>query len=292
MRENRALNNNRNKHFVSAGELGNHQNDPEWVIVDCRFDLMRPGAGRQAYDAGHIPGAVYADLDRDLASPAADDGSGGRHPLPDPNEFSRLLASWGVGPDSVVAAYDNAGGAVAARLWWLLRWLGHERVAVLDGGLDAWVAADGALSTEIPQPIPANFEPRPGSMPVIDAGAVAAGLNDRDFMLLDARDVKRFNGRSEPIDAIAGHIPGAFNTPYLDNLGAVKCFRPLTEINAYYRARIGDRSMESVACMCGSGVTACHTLLALESAGMHGAALYVGSWSDWISSGQRPVAVE
>jgi len=246
MREIGALSNSRNKHFISADELSTHQNDPQWVFVDCRFDLMRPGAGRQAYDSGHIPGAVYADLDRDLAAPVADDGTGGRHPLPDPYEFSRLLSSWGVGPNSVVVAYDNSGSAVAARLWWLLRWLGHERVAVLDGGLDAWVAAAGPLSTETPKPTPSVFEPHPGSMPVIDAGGIADGLTNRDFLLMDARDVKRFNGRSEPIDSIAGHIPGAFNTPYLDNLGADKCFRPLTEINAYYRARIGDRSMESV----------------------------------------------
>jgi thiosulfate/3-mercaptopyruvate sulfurtransferase len=292
LREERQLKNNWNKHFVSADELSTHLNDPQWVVVDCRFNLMHPGAGRQAYNSAHIPGAVYADLDRDLASPSADDGAGGRHPLPDPDKFALLLANWGVGAHSVVVAYDDAGGAFAARIWWLLRWLGHERVAVLDGGLDAWAATDGPLTSEHTKPIPAIFEPQPGSMPVIDAGGVETGLTDRDFLILDARDEKRFKGHSEPIDRIAGHIPGAFNTPFQDNLDADKSFRPLTEINAYYRARIGDRPMESVACMCGSGVTACHTLLALESIGMYGAALYVGSWSDWISSGQRPVAGE
>ena len=166
-----------NKHFVGADELGARLNDPEWIVVDCRFDLMRPGAGRQAYESGHIPGAVYADLDRDLASAADEDRSGGRHPLPDPDEFSRLLMSWGVGPNSVIVAYDDAGSAVAARLWWLLRWLGHERVAVLDGGLSAWTEAEGPLTTEIPQPIPGIFEPRPGSMPVINVEEVEAGLS-------------------------------------------------------------------------------------------------------------------
>lgn len=280
------------KNCVSADELGDHLDDPDWVVIDCRFNLMRPGAGRLAYEAGHIPGAVYADLDQDLASAVADDGTGGRHPLPDPTEFGRLLASWGVGPYSVVVAYDDLDNAVAARLWWLLRWVGHQRVTVLDGGLDAWVEADGPLTTEIPQPEPGLFKPRPGSMPVIDAEGVEAELADGTLVLLDARAADRFAGLSEPLDRVAGHVPGAINTPFQDNLGTDKCFRSAAELHAYYRARIGDRPMEAVACMCGSGVTACHTLLALEAAGMCGALLYVGSWSDWISSEQRPVADE
>jgi thiosulfate/3-mercaptopyruvate sulfurtransferase len=286
------LNSRLNEHFVSADELGARLDDPDWVVIDCRFDLMSPGAGRLAYEAGHIPGGVYADLDQDLASAVADDGTGGRHPLPDPAEFGQLLASWGVGQDSIVVAYDDLDNAVAARLWWLLRWVGHQRVAVLDGGLDAWVEADGPLTTEIPRPIPGLFKPRPGSMPVIDAECVEAELADGTLVLLDARAADRFAGRSEPLDRIAGHVPGASNTPFQDNLGTDKCFRPAAELQAYYRARIGDRPMDTVACMCGSGVTACHTLLALEAAGMRGASLYVGSWSDWISSAQRPVADE
>jgi len=286
------LNSRLNENFVSADELGARLDDPNWVVIDCRFDLMRPGAGRLTYEAGHIPGAVYADLDQDLASAVVDDGTGGRHPLPDPTEFGQLLASWGVGPHSIVVAYDDLDNAVAARLWWLLRWVGHERVAVLDGGLDAWVEADGPLTTEIPQPLPGLFKPRPGSMPVIDAECVEAELADGTLLLLDARAADRFAGRIEPLDRVAGHIPGASNTPFQDNLGTDKCFRPAAELHAYYRARVGDRPMETVACMCGSGVTACHTLLALEAAGMRGALLYVGSWSDWISSEQRPVADE
>ena len=155
--------------LISAEGLFARLDDADWIVVDCRFNLMRPDAGRLAYEAGHIPGAVYADLDRDLAAPVAADGSGGRHPLPDPREFGRKLANWGIGPDSVVVAYDDMANAVAARLWWMLRWLGHERVAVLDGGFGAWVKADGPLTTEIPQPVAGLFEPVPGSMPVVDS---------------------------------------------------------------------------------------------------------------------------
>jgi len=287
-----ALSNPVNAHCVSAEELYAHLDDPRWVIVDCRFNLLKPGAGRTAYKAGHIPGAVYADLDRDLAAPVSADGSGGRHPLPDPARLASVLAGWGIGADSVVVACDDAGNAVAARLWWLLRWLGHRQAAVLDGGLDAWAAADGPLTNAPSSPVPATFVPRPGSMPVIEAETVAAELAADRLVLLDARAANRFSGHAEPIDRLAGHVPGALNTPLQDNLDADKCFRPSVELQAYYRARIGDRPMETVACMCGSGVTACQTLLALEIADMPGAALYAGSWSDWISSGQRPVVVE
>jgi len=287
---------------VSAAQLLEHVDDPDWVIVDCRFNLMRPAAGRRAWEAGHIPGAVYADLDLDLASPVAADGSGGRHPLPDPDELAATLTRWGIHADSTVIAYDDAGNALAARLWWLLRWLGHERVAVLDGGLDGWVAAGGQLPAESARPSSmksesnvsahAEFTPKPGSLPVMDVAQVQAGLESGKLVLLDARAAERFDGRQEPIDTRAGHIPGAVNAPFQVNLDADKCFRPAADLGAYYRRLIADQSMTAVACMCGSGVTACHTLLALEAAGMRGAALYVGSWSDWISAPQRPVAVE
>lgn len=287
-----ALENHYTETSVSVDELRTHLDDPEWITVDCRFNLMRPDAGRLAYEAGHIPGAVHADLDRDLASTGAEDGAGGRHPLPDPTELGRLFTSWGVDKDSIVVVYDDVGNALAARLWWLLRWVGHQAVVVLDGGLEAWTEAGGPLSTETPMPVPGEFEPHPGSMPVVDVDFVEAGLTDETLVLLDARATDRFVGRTEPIDRVAGHVPGASNAPFQDNLTADKCLRSAPELQAYYRAIIGERPMESVACMCGSGVTACHTLLALETAGMPGAALYVGSWSDWISSAQRPVAAE
>lgn len=277
---------------VSADTLRARIDDPDWVVVDCRFNLMQPDAGRAAYEAGHIPGAVYANLDSDLASPVATDGSGGRHPLPDPGEFGRLLASWGVGRDSVIVAYDDVGNAIAARLWWLARWVGHSAATVLDGGLDAWIAAGGSLATDVPTLSRGNFEPQPGAMPVVDVETVEARLANGSMVLLDARTADRFAGRSEPIDRIAGHIPGAINTPLPENLMADKCLRSAAELQAYYCAIIAERPIESVACMCGSGVTACHTLLALETAGLPGAALYVGSWSDWISSERRPIADE
>ena len=277
---------------VGAPELLEHIEDPEWVVVDCRFNLQKPAAGRLAWESGHIPGAQYADLDRDLAAAVKPNGAGGRHPLPDPDRFAETVKNCGIGSGSTVIAYDDAGNAVAARLWWLLRWLGHERVAVLDGGLDGWTAAGGGLTTTTQTPERGALVPKPGSQPVIDADQVQTDLNNDELILLDARATDRFMGRQEPIDRRAGHVPGAANAPFSDNLDADKCLRPPAELQAYYRALIADRPLESVACMCGSGVTACHTLLALEAAGMRGAALYVGSWSDWISSGKRPEASE
>ncbi len=278
--------------LISASRLMARLDDPACIIVDCRFNLMDPDAGRAAYDAGHIPGAHYADLDRDLAAPVAADGAGGRHPLPDPARIGRLFAAWGIGPESTVVAYDDVGNAIAARLWWLLRWVGHRNAAVLDGGFGAWQAAGGDCSTAPPKPTrsPGAFVPRPGAMPVVAAEAVAAGLAGDRLLLLDARAADRFAGRSEPIDRLAGHVPGATNTPFQHNLDADKCFRSPSQLRAYYGAIIGERPIGSVAAMCGSGVTACHTLLALEAAGWPGAALYVGSWSDWISGGRRDIA--
>lgn len=274
--------------LVSVDELAAHLDDPDWIVVDCRFDLMDPGAGRAAWRGGHVPGARYADLDRDLAAPVGADGDGGRHPLPAADELNRRFRAWGIHATSRVVAYDDAGNAIAARLWWLLRWLGHEGAAVLDGGLTAWQAAGHPLSTEEPTPEEGSFEGTPGAMPVVDAGAVADGLVSARIALLDARAPERFAGLVEPLDKRAGHVPGALSAPFQANLRADKCFRAPDELRAYYAAAIGDR--RDVVAMCGSGVTACHTLLALEIAGIPGAALYPGSWSDWISGAKRPVA--
>ncbi|MFQ5635526.1 MAG: sulfurtransferase [Gammaproteobacteria bacterium] len=276
--------------LVSAEELAAHLDDPDWIVVDCRFDLTDPDAGRRAWRAGHIPGAFYADLDRDLAAPAGHDGAGGRHPLPGRDDLTELFASWGVNAHSRVVAYDDAGNAFAARLWWLLRDCGHPGAAVLDGGWPAWEAAGHPVSAERPESGQGSFEASPGALALVDAGIVAAGLAAGDLLLLDARVPDRFSGRTEPLDKCAGHVPGAVNTPLTNNLRADKCFRAPAELQAYYRAVIGEKFMDQVACMCGSGVTACHTLLALELAGMPGAALYAGSWSDWISDAGRPIA--
>ncbi|MBT8444929.1 MAG: sulfurtransferase [Gammaproteobacteria bacterium] len=278
--------------IVRVEELARHVDDPDWIVVDCRFDLMAPDAGRLAWEDGHVPGAVYADLDRQLAAPVAPDGIGGRHPLPAPDDLERLFRSWGITEKSRVVAYDDMGNAVAARLWWLLRWAGHCRAAVLDGGMHAWLAAGHTLSNDTPAPATGSFAVRPGSMSEVDADAVAAGLAVGELSLLDGRAALRFAGEVEPIDRRAGHVPGATNTPFDANLGADKCFRAPEELQAYYRAAIGATDMNRVACMCGSGVTACHTLLALEIAGLQGAALYNGSWSDWISDDARPIATD
>jgi len=261
------------------------------VVLDCRFELTRPDAGRAAWEAGHIPGASYADLNRDLSGPVSP-LAGGRHPLPDPADLSRRLGDWGVTAGSQVVAYDAVGGMFASRLWWLLRWLGHERVAVLDGGYPAWVGEGGPVDQNVPSPRRSQFSGRPGVMPVLGAGAVAAGLADHSLLLIDSRAKARFLGRQEPLDKVAGHIPGAINLPQAEHLDADGRFRPAEELAAQFGAVLSDHPPSQAACMCGSGVTACHSLLAMAHAGITGAALYAGSWSDWISDARRPVATE
>lgn len=280
-----------NRPIIQVETLAAHLQDPEWVIVDCRFDLMNPTAGGDAYRNGHIAGAFYTDLDRDLAGPA-DYHSGGRHPLPRADDLARLFGSWGLTPGKQLVAYDDAAGAVAARLWWLLRWFGHERVAILDGGLQAWLAAGNTLDTAQPAVHTGRYDGTPGHMKVIDADGVTTGLAADQLILLDARAPARFRGQQEPLDPVAGHIPGAVNVPFQDNLTAEGRFRPAAELRAHYQEILASRSTAETACMCGSGVTACHTLIALEHAGLPGASLYVGSWSDWISIDARPIAME
>jgi thiosulfate/3-mercaptopyruvate sulfurtransferase len=279
--------------LISVDDLATHLADPEWVVVDCRFKLMKPGAGREAYHAGHIPGAFYADLDQDLAS-AVSAASGGRHPLPEVGALCDLFARWGVGADSMVVVYDDLGGAVSARLWWLFRWMGHSRVALLDGDLRAWKAAEQPLSTDVPEYVKVSAAPaavgRPGNMPVVTVTQLEAGLDDGSVVLLDARTPERFFGEQEPLDRAAGHIPGAINAPFQGNLEPDGRFQPVDELRARYESMLGSDTPEQLVCMCGSGVTACHTLLALEIAGITGASLYVGSWSDWVSSPERPIA--
>lgn len=257
------------------------------VVIDCRFDLMQPRAGHAAWREGHIPGACYADLEHDLSAPAR--GAGGRHPLPDPAVLAERLGRFGVDESSEVVCYDDAGGAVAARLWWLLRWMGQRRVRVLDGGLSAWREAGYPLDNHQPAVRARRYAGVAGKMPVIDADAVIAGLADDSLLLLDAREPARFTGKREPIDARAGHVPKAVNFPLQANLEAGR-FRDPADIRAGFEKVIGDRDLHEVACMCGSGVTACHLLLALDIAGLPGASLYTGSWSDWISDSRRPVA--
>lgn len=276
--------------LVAVDELAQHLGDPGWVVVDCRFDLMQTDAGRRAYREAHIPGAYYADLDRDLSG-SRHATRGGRHPLPPPASFQGLIDTWGLQPDARVVCYDNAGGAVAARLWWLLRWFGFPGAAVLDGGWQCWRSKRHPVDDTVSRARRGSFAGVPGQMPVIDVDEVERRLFERSLLLLDARAAVRFAGLEEPIDARAGHVPGAVNVPFQSNLSPDGQFLVADALRRKYQGLAANRAMDEVACMCGSGVTACHTLLALDIAGMEGAALYVGSWSDWISS-ERPIAVD
>lgn len=273
--------------LVQVEELAAAIGRGDGVVVDCRFDLARPDAGEAAWRAGHIAGAHYAHLDRDLA--AARTAASGRHPLPDPQQLVRLFSSWGIGPGVPVVAYDAAGGAWAARLWWLLRWMGHAEVALLDGGLPAWVAAGHSLSTAAPAPRPAVFRGTPGQMPVIEAPEIERRLDDPGLRLLDARLPARYRGDEEPIDPVAGHVPGAINQPFQLNLTPDGRFRTPDELRELFAPHVAGAPHE-IAVMCGSGVTACHDLFALERAGLGTARLYPGSWSEWIRTPSRPVA--
>jgi len=276
--------------LISPAELARHYQDTDWVVLDCRFDLLEPAAGRAAWAESHIPRAHYADLDQDLAQVP---GLGtGRHPLPDIEQLAASLARWGIGPRTRVVAYDDAGASIAGRLWWLLRWAGHEQVAVLDGGWSAWLAAGLPADDSKPAPTAELSAPlilTPGRLPVCSVEDLQAGLMDGSLTLLDVRTPERFAGKAEPIDPVAGHIPGAINLPLGENLDSSGGFLPAEELANRFSAALAGRSPASAVVMCGSGVSACQSLLAMEHAGLGGAALYTGSWSGWISDPARPV---
>lgn len=275
--------------LISPEELQALHESDDCVVVDCRFTLGDPSAGRTAWAAGHIPGARYAHLDEDLAGPVGE--RGGRHPLPDPATFARRVADWGIAEGHLVVAYDDAGGAIAGRLWWLMRCFGHARVAVLDGGYSAWRAAGLPVETRAPSvEAAAAREPGAAQMAVVDADELDAAIRDGSRLLIDVRDARRFAGEVEPLDRVAGHVPGAVNLPLTGNLDAAGRFLDAEALRARFKAVVGQRQATELVVMCGSGVSACQTLVALEHAGLTGAALYVGSWSDWISDPARPVA--
>ena len=261
--------------------------DAQLAIIDCRHDLARPAWGAGAYREGHIPGALFASLDSDLSGPV-DPGSG-RHPLPAPQVLQASFGRWGIGEDVQVIAYDERQGSIAARLWWLLRFYGHRAVAVLDGGLAAWRAAGLPLSSEAvgrPQRI---FNGHPEPQRVLGVDELQEGLRRGSVLLIDARTADRFAGRNETLDPVAGHVPGARNHPFTSNLDPQGHWLPAARLRELWRASLGDTPPSAVVSMCGSGVTACHNLLALEIAGMPGARLYAGSWSEWIRDPARPV---
>ena len=255
------------------------------VIVDCGFDLADPEAGERAWREGHLPGSHYLHLDRDLSG--AKTGSNGRHPLPPRQALAERAGAWGIAPGVQVVCYDAQGMPYAARAWWLLRWLGHDAVAVLDGGVAAWTAAGGTLSTEpaVPRPQP-PYPPRPPGMPTVDAATLLANLGRRP--VLDARAAERFRGDVEPLDRVAGHIPGALNRFFKDNLQPDGRLQPAARLREAFAALHADPAQ--LVHQCGSGVTACHNLLAMEHAGLAGSALYPGSWSEWCADPARPVA--
>lgn len=274
--------------LVSAETAFENLEAPGWVFFDCRHDLADPQAGPLSYGRRHLPGAYHAHLDQDLSDPVGD-GTQGRHPLPDPERFQAFLRRHGVGPDTQVVCYDEGPGMWAARLWWLLRYHGHEAVAVLDGGLARWKTLRLPTSDNPAEPVgDGDLDADPGHMPTVDVGGVMAAVEDgRTLRLVDARAPERYRGDEEPLDPVAGHIPGAVNRPFGENIGPDGLWLSPDEL----RARYEDLSLEApVAVYCGSGVTAAHDVLAMESSGLPTPALYPGSWSQWCHpSAQRPV---
>jgi thiosulfate/3-mercaptopyruvate sulfurtransferase len=274
--------------LVSAEETAAHLNDREWVVCDCRHDLADYSAGYRAYRNGHIPGARFLHLDVDLSGPKT--GLTGRHPLPHPATFCLRLGALGIDNSKQIVAYDDSGGAYAARLWWMLRWVGHQRVAVLDGGWAAWQRAKLPVTVEQPVIEPAAFNSRVQPRVAVDSTQIVAHLQDRKAQVLDARAPDRYRGENETLDPVAGHIPGAINRFFRHNLGDDGCFKPAAVLKSEFGAALYGHPPESVIHQCGSGVTACHNLLAMEVAGLAGSRLYPGSWSEWVSDRRRPVA--
>lgn len=261
------------------------------VIFDVRHDLADLDAGRGAYHAGHVPGACFLDHEEDLSAPKT--GGNGRHPLPPLSEFSALMSRYGVKPGVQVVVYDAGNSMFAAHLWWMLRWIGHDKVAVLDGGWQAWLEAGGSVSTDIPTPPTHEMADQAvvtqPVMPVVDTETVLKHLSTSRFTIIDARAENRFKGEVEPMDPVAGHIPGALNRPNTLNLQEDGRFRSAHELKLAFNALLGSREPQTVVHQCGSGITACHNLFAMQIAGLKGSALYPGSWSEWCSDPARPV---
>ena len=276
-----------NTTLVSVSELKARLSDGDWCVVDCRHDLMDVELGRRQYAQGHIPGALFAGIDDDLSGPKS--GANGRHPLPDRETLAARFRAWGIGNATQIVAYDASGGQFAVRLWWLARWLGHDKVALLDGGWPLWLAETGLASIEPPTRSPGRFGAGESLEGVVSAHELQRLLADRSALLVDARAPERYEGRVEPIDPVAGHIPGAVNRFWQANLADGR-FKPADQLRAEYEKLLAGRSPAQMVAQCGSGVTACHHLLAMHVAGLPGAKLYAGSWSEWIADPARPVA--
>jgi thiosulfate/3-mercaptopyruvate sulfurtransferase len=284
--------------LIDAAELalvlsapGSAESTPDWLVIDCRFNLGDTSAGEHAFGLGHIPGALYAHLDRDLSGPKT--GQNGRHPLPSPEALTRTLQAWGItpaAPTTRVVAYDDAGGMFAARLWWLLRWAGHQAVQVLDGGWQAWLAAGGPVDATVATRQASAIQAQPRAGWVLDTDTVLAHLHHPDQQLIDARAPDRFRGENETIDPVGGHIPGARNRFFQLNLQTPNGrFKTPAQLRTEFEAIRGDAPWRAIVHQCGSGVTACHNLLAMAHAGLPDTRLYAGSWSAWCADPARPV---
>ncbi|KAA3633143.1 MAG: sulfurtransferase [Proteobacteria bacterium] len=275
--------------LISVEELHSLIGENSLLVFDCRFSLKNPAEGVDRYRQGHIPGAIYANLDEDLSRLTTPHC--GRHPLPPSDAFRHWLESQGVGDDSLLVCYDDVGGAIAARLWWMAGWIGVENVRLLDGGFDAWCAAGFGTDTREPEPVPATLSesrPRREICDIDEVSHIASG--DSDCLLLDAREAARFEGRHEPLDPVAGHIPRSINAPFGANLDERKRFLAPDLLRARFESLLGaEIDPCGVVHMCGSGVTACHNLLAMEVAGLNGSRLFPGSWSQWVDDLERPV---
>jgi thiosulfate/3-mercaptopyruvate sulfurtransferase len=265
------------------------ENRQDWCVIDCRFNIRDTPWGEQAYESGHIPGAIYAHLDRDLSGEIIP-GVTGRHPLPPKEKLLERIESWGITPNTQVIAYDQGPGMFAARLWWLLRWIGHESVAVLNGGLAACIEQGASVTSQIPVTQRSNYVPSWQDHILKDAAFVEANLESGSFCLIDVRDPERYAGIIEPIDPVAGHIPGAVNKPFKANLNESNQWRTQSEIAADFQSVTNTHSADKTIMYCGSGVTACHKILSYYHAGLGMPLLYAGSWSDWITDPSRAIA--
>ena len=275
--------------IISVEDLNQNQSNDNWCIFDCRFLLKDPDDGLKKFQQGHIPGAQFADLDKDLSSQVTK--TSGRHPLPDAEEFVNKLRVWGVSNSSQVICYDDMSGAYAARMWWLLKWLGHEDVAVLDGGIDKWIANNYPLEKEVQSKSPGTFEGIPNNEMWVDINIIQRELTTKSIKLLDARSSERFTGVDKETDPVPGHVPGAISLPFAGNLNKQGTFLSADELKQRFANEFSDIQHDKVINMCGSGVTACHNILAMSVAGLPMTRLYVGSWSEWIKDSNRPVSM-
>lgn len=277
----------KSRFLTEVGELASRLGEPNLRVVDCRFSLLQPQAGHDDYLLGHIPGAVYADLDKDLAAPVT--GCSGRHPLPQVAAIKATLEAWGIAADTTIVAYDQQNGVMASRLWWMLRWLGHPAVTVLEGGYDAWKAARLPLEAGPAEQQKAEFVVRLREDMVVTTAEIVAGVEQGDLpLLVDARESERFSGRTEPIDSVAGHIPGAVNMPFAQSQGTDGQWLLQKQLRAVWQPILAPAVGGEWLSMCGSGVTACHLALSAQYAGFAAPRLYIGSWSEWIRDPQRP----